>query len=103
MIKFAKNILKDLQREVDGNSPVLSTEKGDLFLLKDAPVGAIRLKMPALEYLEYIAKLPGDRRPRLSHILPQENVDYDFQIVVYAPVEMREGDTYLEGRKVTIL
>ncbi len=100
ILKFSKNIIEELNKLVSAGNPVLSSDKGDLFVSDTAPVSVIRLKIPVTDYLAFIESLDTEK-PKRIHLIPINNES--FQIIVNAPVVIENDSTLINGDKVCIL
>lgn len=103
-LRFAENILRELEERVANASPALSTERGDLFLWFGMPFGAIKLKIPVSEYFEFTNSLAEEVRPRPINLVPVEGKS--FEVVVYSgisPLTVKEGLAFIGEKKLVLL
>jgi hypothetical protein len=100
-IRISQNVLAELSRIVVEHSPALSTGRGDLFPSDTLPVAAIRLKIPAADYLAYLRSLPTEEQLSFSKIVPVD--DLPFEIVINGFVNVENGRTTVNGKGRTIL
>ena len=100
-IKVSRNVSAELARIVAEGGTALSTGRGDLFLSDNLPFAAIRLKIPAADYLAYLTSLPMGERPNFSKVVPVD--DLSFHIVINGIVKVEDGRTTINGKLATIL
>lgn len=100
-IIFSGNILRELDELVVNGKPVLSSEKGNLFLLENLHFGAIKLGVSVPEYFEFIKSLAEEVRPRPIWLVAVKN--RKFEIVVNAQVEVTGNSTFINGKKIALL
>lgn len=100
-VRIARNVLAELARVVSEGSPALSTGLGDLFPSATVPVAAVRLNIPAADYLAYLSSLPTQERPSFSKIVPVDELR--FHIVINGFVNVENGRTAINGKLATIL
>ena len=100
-VKISQNVLAELSRIVVERSPALSTGRGDLFPSDTVPVAAIRLKIPAADYLAYLGSLPREEQPSFAKVVPVD--DLPFHIVINGFVNVESGRTAIDGKLKTIL
>jgi hypothetical protein len=62
------------------HSPVLSTDRGDLFVPDQIPAAAVRLRIPPMSYIQYIDSLQSEERPDIFRIVVVD--DLPFQVVI---------------------
>jgi len=99
-IRFSKNAIDELEKLVRNNNPVLSTQKGELFISGILPLSAIKLKIGLDQYLAEIAHTK-DRGVEIFNIVPCENSL--FNIVINAPLTISDHKVMLAGKEVKIL
>ncbi len=99
LIRYSTNILRALSESVS-KAPTISTNRGDLYFLSRYSMGAIRLKIPLSEYFDFLESIP-ENRPKPSWTVPVSNLN--FEIVVDANIEVRDGKTFVDGREVVFV
>lgn len=100
-LRFSKNILRELDELVANGEPVLSSERGDLFLSESLSLGAIRLKVDIPKYFGFIASLAEEVWPRPIYLMPVEG--RSFEIVVNGRVMVENNSTFINGKKLVLL
>jgi hypothetical protein len=100
-IRIAENVLKELAEFVANNEPGMVTGWGDLFILPNLPVAAIRLHKPIGEYMAYLISRNQDQWPSFSKIVPVYGLP--FHIVVNSTVTVENGVTGINGKSAVIL
>jgi len=101
--RFSSIVLREVAEVVAGNKPAIATEHGDLFLLTARSMTAIRLKnnLTFSDYLNFVQSLNEAVRPKLTWMV--DIAGKDFQIVMMANIEVRDGKTFVDGREVVFL
>lgn len=100
-IRFSENILRELEGLVVNGKPVLSSERGSLFLLENLHLGAIKLRVAVPEYFEFIKSLAEEVRPRPIRLVAIKN--RNFEIMVNAQVRVMKNSTFINGKKIVLL
>lgn len=100
-VRISRTVLAELSQCLAERSPVLSTDRGDLFLPEQLPVAAIRLRIPAMSYFHYIESLQPEDRPDIFRIVIVD--DLPFHVVINGVVGVSNGRTTINGKQKTIL
>ena len=93
--------MAELSRCVSERSPVLSTDRGDLFLPEQIPLAAIRLRVPTMSYIDYIESLQPEEKPDVFRIVIVN--DRPFHVVINGVVLVSNGRTTINGKQKTVL
>ena len=101
LLRFGNNIIEELNQTIESHEPVHSTSRGDLFVLPNLPVAAIRLKTSLDAYLEYIKALPTKIKPASYQIIPC--LEEKFQVIIYAAIACRDGKVFIANKEVTVI
>lgn len=103
MTKLAENVLQSLDQCVQRGHPVLSTERGSLYLSNDVPAACIVLKIPIRAYVEFLIGLPDSVRPYGYEVVVI--ADRPFQIALFSlgGLSMENGLMRLGQRIVTVV
>ena len=100
-VRIARNVLAEMAHFVAEATPAQSTANGDLFLPDKLPFAAVRLKISAADYLNYLAALPVGTRPDISKIVLVD--DLPFHFVIKGVVRVDDDGTSIDRRPATIL
>ena len=100
MIVFGDSVLDALSRAAS-TEPVIATERGSLYLLANQSVGAARLNGTFSQYQGFLQSLGEHLRPSWPWIVPVEG--QNFQVMIKAPITVRNGKTFVDGREVVFL
>jgi hypothetical protein len=100
-LKFSPSVIEELEDVVRDGKPIAVTERGELYALANLPVGAIRLKVPLVEYLAFIESLEENKKPPERFLVPHDGKV--FQIIVNAAVTRGEQGLLVAGLPVTII
>lgn len=101
--KFSSIVLEEMAQVVAKDKPVITTERGELFILPSRSMIAIRLKNTCMfsDYLNFLQSLDETVRPKSTWMA--NIARKDFQVITMDDVEVRDGKTFVDEREVVFL
>ncbi len=99
LLLMSENVLKELTAQVAAGKPALSSERGELFMLPDLPVGTVKLKTDLDAYEQFLKKENGDKKMPFVIPYPHEN----FHVIINTQVSVRDGKTFVNETEYRLL
>jgi hypothetical protein len=97
----------EMIKELALRLPAMTTPRGQLFLKPGIPFAGIRLSIPLQRYRDFLNGLPAEDQPDDACIIPASMTPSatkgDFDVIVDAPLTVRDGKVVADGRPVTLL
>lgn len=93
------SIFREL-RERSNSFPDIAGPHSKLFVLPHSPLAGVMLSISVEKYLELLSKQDDAVKPKKIEFIPTGNEE--FPAIIFAPVSILDGKSFIDGREVVL-